>query len=70
MELAVFNIAGQQIVRLADGPAIIGAHRVLWNGRSMSGKPVGSGIFFYKLTVRDETGAVKFNKVRPMMMVK
>ena len=47
--LSVYNLLGQEVRRLVDGEVEAGTHWVLWDGRNEDGKPVGSGIYLYRL---------------------
>lgn len=53
--LEVFNVLGQRVATLADQFQTAGVHQVTWNGRNDAGKPVGSGIYFYKLSGNNTT---------------
>jgi len=55
VSLAVFNILGQQVRELLNGPAQPGVNRVIWDGRDESGKAVASGVYFYRLRGQDLT---------------
>jgi len=46
VSLTVYNIMGQQVSSLVDGPLEAGEHRVEWNGND-----VASGVYFYTLRV-------------------
>jgi len=48
-ELSVFNTKGQLVKKLQSGHLDKGTHTVLWNGKDEQDRPVGSGIYFYKL---------------------
>ncbi|MBI2504721.1 MAG: fibronectin type III domain-containing protein [Candidatus Latescibacteria bacterium] len=64
-ELRVYDVLGQQIrtlVARADHPA--GFYTTTWDGLDSAGRPVGNGLYFYRL----EAGA--FTQVRKMMMIK
>ncbi|MBD3368539.1 MAG: T9SS type A sorting domain-containing protein [Candidatus Eisenbacteria bacterium] len=58
-ELAVYNVAGRRVATLHDGPMTAGPHAVEWNGRDDSGRPVSSGIYFYRLTAGEREDARK-----------
>ncbi len=45
----IYNLKGQKIRQLINGQLAAGQHSVEWNGKDDSGKPVSSGIYFYKL---------------------
>jgi immune inhibitor A len=64
VKLEVFNILGQKICTLVDGPKEKGGHIVTWDGKDESGKAVSSGIYFYKLT------AGSFSEIKRMVLLK
>ncbi|MFH0921096.1 MAG: hypothetical protein V1913_12130 [Fibrobacterota bacterium] len=68
--LNLFNIRGQQVAALFDGPARTGRWSVVWNGRSQEGKALASGVYFYRITVTDHRGAIRFTDTRKMVMMK
>jgi hypothetical protein len=49
--LDVFDVAGQRVRRLADERAPQGPHAMFWDGRDDSGKRLGTGVYFIKITV-------------------
>ncbi|MEW6755941.1 MAG: FlgD immunoglobulin-like domain containing protein [Candidatus Latescibacterota bacterium] len=49
VELAVYNLAGQQVATLVRGQRPAGAHRVSWDGRSDTGRPLATGVCLYRL---------------------
>lgn len=48
--LVIYNVLGQKVRQLVNGPHTTGLHQVQWNGRDDFGNRVGSGIYFYRLT--------------------
>jgi hypothetical protein len=48
--LTVFNLLGQEVVRLVDKVQASGRHTVTWNGRDAGGRVVSSGTYLYRLT--------------------
>jgi len=48
-ELRVFDVRGRNLRVLAAGDLPAGEHSVTWDGRDDDGRPVPSGIYFYKL---------------------
>ena len=50
MELAIYNMAGQQIVTLAEGVRRVGEHVVIWDGH-VGGRPTASGVYVCRLRV-------------------
>ncbi len=52
--LEVFNITGQKVATLVDGPRGAGEHTISWDAREMS-----SGVYFYKLTTPESSASRK-----------
>ncbi len=57
--LSIFNLLGQQVVTLIDKIQLPGTYNVQWDGKSQSGQPVATGIYFYKLSRGDDTQSRK-----------
>ncbi len=49
VKLDVYNLKGQKIKTLINGTQTKGKHSVVWNGTDDRGRPVSSGMYFYKL---------------------
>ena len=49
INLAVYNLAGQEVVHLAGGWRPAGTHQGVWNGRNSRGVEVASGVYFARL---------------------
>jgi hypothetical protein len=47
----VYNFLGERVQVLVNSNNISGRHSILWNGNSISGGVVPSGIYIYQLTV-------------------
>ena len=47
--LEVFALTGQRVAVLHEGPAQAGTHRLNWDGRDDQGRPLGSGMYVYRL---------------------
>ena len=64
LNLTVYNMRGQKVRSLiADGyPA--GSHRIVWDGRDSSGKPVSSGIYVCRLKAKNHIKSIKMNLQR------
>jgi hypothetical protein len=63
-ELFIYNIKGQTIKTLIDKNIQAGEHSLVWDGKDDNGKPVVSGIYFYRLKVGD------FEESRKMLLLK
>lgn len=55
IELSVYNIKGQIVKTLVKEEQLAGAYTTVWNGKDNNGKSVSSGIYFYKLSTKDDT---------------
>ncbi len=49
VELAVYNISGQQVATLAQGLYPAGAYTFTWDGRNTHGAELASGVYCYRL---------------------
>jgi len=47
--LRVYDARGRVVKVLADGPRSSGEHAIIWDGTDAYGKPVASGVYFYRL---------------------
>ncbi len=55
VELSVYSAAGRRVAVLVDGDAIAGRHMATWNGTDETGRPVASGVYFFRLTRGSES---------------
>lgn len=51
----IFNLKGQLVNILCEGTFEQGTHRIPWNGKDQRGKPVGSGLYMYRLETSNKT---------------
>ncbi|MBD3160598.1 MAG: S8 family serine peptidase [Candidatus Eisenbacteria bacterium] len=61
VRLAVYDATGRRIRTLIDGAVAAGPNQFTWDGRDDTGRPLGSGVYFYRLDgdgVR-RTGAIR-----------
>ncbi len=63
-ELAVFDLSGRRVRTLLGEPLAGGDHRVSWDGRNDDGRPVRSGVYFYRLRAGGETITRKMTLLR------
>ena len=59
VQLTIYNIKGQKINTLVNEYCQSGAHSTLWDGNDASGKPVASGLYFYRLKTDNEINSGK-----------
>ncbi|TDI87349.1 MAG: T9SS type A sorting domain-containing protein, partial [Caldithrix sp.] len=64
VKLEIFNALGQKVRTLINEHVSANFHTVEWDGRSDLGKPVTSGLYFYRI----EAGS--FVQVRKMLFLK
>ena len=58
VRISVYNLAGQEVRVLKDGPEAPGTHEVTWNGHDAHGRTVSSGIYLCRM-VTDTHHAVR-----------
>jgi hypothetical protein len=63
-ELVIYNVKGQKVKTLVNEYLEAGNHTFLWNGTDKNGKPVSSGIYFYKLK------SSNYNNTKKMLLLK
>ncbi len=54
INLDIYNLKGQKVKTLQSGKQSIGKHSVIWKGTDDNGRPVASGMYFYKLIMPDK----------------
>ena len=52
VELAIYNLVGQRLRRLAAGPHVAGVHKARWDGRNDDGRRLATGSTWYVFSVR------------------
>ena len=57
--LIIYNLLGQTVKRFELGEKPAGAHTVIWDGTDDTGRAVATGIYLYRITAGDFTGAKK-----------
>jgi hypothetical protein len=57
--VTVYDITGRRVTTLVDRAMSAGLQQVVWNGRDATGGPVGSGMYFYRVTAGGETAVGK-----------
>ena len=50
VRLEVFNVLGQRVATLVDGERSAGVHMAAWDATDAAGRPVGAGVYFYRLS--------------------
>lgn len=69
--LRVYDVLGGVVATLVDGEVPAGVHGIGWDGTNNTGKPVGSGVYFYRLDVRSSReGALLYTAARSMLLLR
>jgi hypothetical protein len=55
VKLDVYDILGQKVAQLYEGPKEAGYQQFIWDGRNANGNDVSSGKYFYRLQVGDKS---------------
>jgi hypothetical protein len=51
--VVIYSLLGRQIATLVDERQTAGTHSITWDGRDQDGRPVASGVYFYRLKAGD-----------------
>ncbi len=70
VQLRIYNEVGQLVRTLANNELAQGWHELYWDGRNHLGQTVATGVYFYRVTMQDQTGATIFSETRRMSFVK
>jgi hypothetical protein len=68
--LKVFNLLGQELTTLVNGPMTAGTHETLWDGRDAAGRALASGVYFYRIEVKGPDGGAAYSAMRKMVLLK
>jgi hypothetical protein len=64
VDLSIYNVKGDLVKSLVKNNNSAGSHTVSWNGTDDRGRPVGSGVYFYKV----KSGS--FTSTKKMILIK
>lgn len=64
VEANVYDVTGRLVRTLHAGRLGAGDYRLVWDGREREGRPVGAGVYFYRLRVGDEEHHGKITRLR------
>ena len=59
VNLAIYNLAGQQVAQLLSAWQPAGLHTAVWDGDNDRGQPLGSGVYLYRLQAGDQIAVRK-----------
>ena len=64
VRLELFSVTGQRVAVLRQGPQQAGYHRLHWEAQDDEGRPLASGIYFYRLKTTNGILTRKFTLLR------
>ncbi len=54
VDLEVYDLLGKKVKALVGKELSAGSHRIVWNGTDDYGRPVPSGVYFYRITAGED----------------
>ena len=63
VDLTIYNVLGQPVRQVWNGPLVAGEHRLAWDGRDAQGQPVAAGVYVVRLHQGDQTRIRKMVKL-------
>ena len=67
--LDIFNVSGQRVAAVDQGMRSSGVHAVRWSGVDAVGRPLASGIYFYRLRLPGKARGVE-QQTRKMLLLR
>ena len=64
VRISVHNLFGQEVRTLVENHAEAGIHRVVWDGRDTTGRPMASGIYIARIVTPEGALAIRMTMVR------
>ena len=64
VRMEVYTLTGRLVRTLIDSSVDVGAHQVTWDGKDNRGRDVGSGVYYYRAWLEDDTLAGKMILLR------
>lgn len=71
VEVSIYDLLGRKIKTLVNESRLPGVHFVYWNGRDEKDEEVSSGVYIYRVMIRQEgSPLIVFSRTRKMMLLK
>jgi len=64
VSLVVYDVLGRKVTELVNGIQKQGVHKVVWNGADSRGRPVSSGVYFYRMITDNYQRTMKMMLIR------
>ena len=63
VDVTIYNVLGQPVRQVWNGPLAAGEYRLTWDGRDGQGQSVAAGVYWYRLQVGDQIRIRKMVKL-------
>jgi flagellar hook assembly protein FlgD len=70
VQIVVYNSLGQKVAELVNDNKPAGYHRVSWNGKSINGSDVSSGIYFCQFKAKGIVNGKVYQNLSKMVLLK
>ncbi|MBS1260694.1 MAG: hypothetical protein MAG453_00010 [Calditrichaeota bacterium] len=70
VRISVYNVLGRRVATLANRWYSAGAHAVVWNGLDDNGRPVASGVYFYRMETQPAGGPASVARTRKLVLMR
>jgi len=70
VQLVVYNLQGREVTRLTDGTLSAGRYRVRWDGKTLTGTAVPSGVYLCVFTANAINSDARFTARRKLVLLK
>jgi len=67
--LKIYNLLGQEVFALVNGPQQAGYYESVWDGRNTTGASISSGVYFYRFEAIGQSGQT-FSNLKKMLFLK
>ena len=69
--LVIYDLLGREVATLVNKPLEAGQYTATWRGRDKDGVPVASGVYLYRIEMRNpNNGVLNFSHTRKMLILK
>jgi hypothetical protein len=59
VQVSIYNLRGQEVIRLGKGSMVQGYHHLVWDGRDQHGRSVPGGIYVARLVTPDYAKSIR-----------
>jgi hypothetical protein len=59
VDLTIYDVSGRKVRTLVRGKHLPGGYSAIWDGRNDGGRPVATGVYFYRLTTGRDSSVRK-----------